>query len=146
MPTLTHDVGLRRDPRSCTGRLIGNCYFNSEKYGLGIRYYGYIDTLISWLINCEDTETCEKWNVEDEIADFHDFTILAANPALCAAAKTGSGLRALPGICFIVSTVNIYTRYHNYIEAYLDGRRKAMQALSNMTPEELAAICRANKS
>ncbi len=144
-PTLTHDAGLRRDPKKCTGRLIGNCYFNSVDYGLGLQYYGYVDTLISWSLDCQDTGTCEKWTVEDELSDFHDFTIMAANPALCGAAKTGTGLKALPGICFIVGTVNLYTKYSNYVSGYLDVKRKAKNAIAEMTPSELAAICQANR-
>lgn len=144
-PTLDVSGGPRRNPNSCSGRVIADCYFRGTDFGFGTEYYFYAEAKVSWSVKCKDTESCDQWVVKDLYYDTEDFTIKGPNAGLCAGVVTGTGIKAAPGLCILTNAVDIYTKYGGYVDDLLHEANEYMRTIENMSPEGLAQICKRNR-
>ena len=142
-PTIALDGGARRNREQCHGRAFFDCYYSGTHYGLGVEVYVWVEVIVSkGLLKCEDTETCETWQVDtDGFYKASDDVLSFANPALCSGVKAG----ALPGktpwyFCPLVTTTDVATKWARYKDAALEA---AKQYINGLTPEVRAALCRA---
>ncbi|MFC1751160.1 hypothetical protein ACFL2V_20440 [Pseudomonadota bacterium] len=101
--------------------------------------------MVSWSINCKDTETCEEWKVEDSYYEVVDITITAPHPALCSAAVLSGKLQTLPGICTVLSGVNVYSQYGQYVDDLVKGGLEYKKSMDRLTATEMAQICIAGR-
>lgn len=145
-PRVEEDFGFRRNPQACIGRKLGDCYFKGKDSGLAVDVFFGVDVLVtSGVLQCEDTEACDKWTVNtDEFYKTFDFTVSRVNPGItCGSTSAIVGLKKMPLTCPAVFAADIYTKVGSYKALELET---AKAYVAGLTPEQRANLCRATRN
>jgi len=152
-PTLSSDGGFRRDSNHCSGRKFADCYFKPADFGFTIDFFFWASVIVSWSVDCEDTETCEKWTVPRRYGEFEDFTVRNTNPAVCGflqglpsrAVLRPSGRQPIQDFCSPVPFGNVYKKYKQVADKLVADGLEYKNANDNLTSGQLSAICVAGR-